>query len=302
MSNALSVLEVTDLKKSYRSPLTRKKVEALNGVSFSIPAGTITGFLGANGAGKTTTIKCLLELAFADAGEVRFFGEKGLSKDSKSKIGFLPERPYFYDYLTGREFLKFYGQISGRISSADLPARITGLLERVGLSHAGDRPLRSYSKGMLQRIGIAQALIHRPEFIILDEPMTGLDPDGRHEVREIILEVAKQGTAVFFSSHLLPDAETLCERLVILKKGDLIYHGRTDDLMKQIDTEWRVLCRPKGHLGAPVEKLMKDQFELQIEIDRIRKADGEILEVGAKRLSLEEIFVRMAFDKKETKK
>lgn len=299
MSSSGPVLEVKGLKKSYRSPLTRKKVEALKGVSFQIPAGTITGFLGANGAGKTTTIKCLLELAFADEGEAKFFGEVGLSKTSKSKIGFLPERPYFYDYLTGREFLKFYGQISGRISRADLPDRTKALLERVGLSHAGDRPLRSYSKGMLQRIGIAQALIHRPEFIILDEPMTGLDPDGRHEVREIIREVAKQGTAVFFSSHLLPDAETLCEHLVILKKGDLIYHGRTDDLMKQIETEWRILFKNKGQSGLPVEMLMKDQSELQTQIDKIRKSDGEILEVGPKRVSLEEIFVRMAFDKKE---
>ncbi len=298
MSAQPSVLEVSGLKKSYRSPLTRKKVEALKGVSFSIPAGVITGFLGANGAGKTTTIKCLLELAFADAGEVQFFGEKGLSRQAKSKIGFLPERPYFYDYLTGREFLKFYGQISGRISRADLPARTNLLLERVGLTHAGDRPLRSYSKGMLQRIGIAQALIHRPEFIILDEPMTGLDPDGRHEVREIIVEAAKQGTAVFFSSHLLPDAETLCERLVILKKGELIYHGRTDDLMRQIETDWRVLYRPKTQSSPAIEVLVKDQSELQQQIDQIRKSGGEILEVGTKRVSLEEIFVRMAFDKK----
>ena len=187
--NENKVVEVLGLKKSYRSPMTRKKVEALKDVSFSIYAGVITGFLGANGAGKTTTIKCLLELAFADAGEFRFFGKKGLSNEAKAKIGFLPERPYFYDYLTGREFLKFYGQLSGRIARVDLDKRASVLLDRVGLSHAGDRPLRGYSKGMLQRIGIAQALIHKPEFIILDEPMTGLDPDGRHEVREIIREV-----------------------------------------------------------------------------------------------------------------
>lgn len=297
--SATPVLEVENLRKSYRNPLTRKKLEALKGISFKIQPGTITGFLGANGAGKTTTIKCLLELAFADAGEVTYFGEKGLTNEAKSKIGFLPERPYFYDYLTGREFLKFYASISGRVSRAELANRITQLLERVGLSHAGDRPLRGYSKGMLQRIGIAQALIHRPEFIILDEPMTGLDPDGRHEVREIIREVAGQGTAVFFSSHLLPDAETLCEHLVILKKGELIYHGRTDALMNQMATSWKVTFKARS--AVEVESLIvKDVAQAQEKIDSLRAAGGSIIEVGPQKVSLEEIFVKMAFDKKQS--
>lgn len=293
-----NVVEVRGLKKSYRSPMTRKKVEALKGVSFAIKAGTITGFLGANGAGKTTTIKCLLELAFLDEGEVSFFGKPGLSNEAKSKIGFLPERPYFYDYLTGREFLKFYGQLSGRIARGDLEARAQALLDRVGLGHAGDRPLRGYSKGMLQRIGIAQALIHKPEFIILDEPMTGLDPDGRHEVREIIREVAKQGTAVFFSSHHLSDAESLCERLVILKKGELVFEGRTDSLMNQVDSSWNITYRKTGG-NSQIEQLsVKTIEELQRQIDALRNAGHEIREVGAKKVSLEEIFIRMAFDPK----
>lgn len=298
-SSSSPVLEVVGLRKSYRNPLTRKKLEALKGISFKIEPGTITGFLGANGAGKTTTIKCLLELAFADAGEVVYFGKKGLSNEAKAKIGFLPERPYFYDYLTGREFLKFYASISGRVARHELSSRITQLLERVGLSHAGDRPLRGYSKGMLQRIGIAQALIHRPEFIILDEPMTGLDPDGRHEVREIIREVANQGTAVFFSSHLLPDAETLCEHLVILKKGELIYHGRTDALMNQMASSWRVVhqARPGGVSEA---QTVADIAEMQTCIDKIRASGGSIVEVSPQRVSLEEIFVKMAFDKKQS--
>lgn len=292
------VVEVEGLRKSYRSPMTRKKVEALKGVSFAIQAGVITGFLGANGAGKTTTIKCLLELAFADEGKVRFFGKPGLSNEAKSKIGFLPERPYFYDYLTGREFLKFYGQLSGRIARGDLDARTSALLERVGLAHAGDRPLRGYSKGMLQRIGIAQALIHKPEFIILDEPMTGLDPDGRHEVREIIREVASQGTAVFFSSHHLSDAESLCERLVILKKGDLVFEGRTDALMSQVDSNWHVSFRKSGD-GAVIEQIIvKTPAELQQQIDKLRGSGHEIREVGINKVSLEEIFIKMAFDPK----
>jgi ABC-2 type transport system ATP-binding protein len=291
------VVEVEGLQKAYRSPMTRKKVEALKQVSFSIHAGVITGFLGANGAGKTTTIKCLLELAFADAGKVHFFGKLGLSNEAKSKIGFLPERPYFYDYLTGREFLKFYGQLSGRIARSEIDARAQALLQRVGLSHAGDRPLRGYSKGMLQRIGIAQALIHKPEFIILDEPMTGLDPDGRHEVREIIREVASQGTAVFFSSHHLSDAESLCERLVILKKGELVFEGRTDVLMNQVDTGWRISYINKG--SDKIEQMTGNTFDgLQREIDLLRAAGNYIREVGTNKASLEEVFIKMAFDPK----
>lgn len=295
-----TVVEVSGLVKSYRSPMTRKKVEALKGVSFSIHAGTITGFLGANGAGKTTTIKCLLELAFADRGEVSFFGKPGLSSEAKSKIGFLPERPYFYDYLTGREFLKFYGQLSGRIAKSDIAGRAQSLLERVGLAHAGDRPLRGYSKGMLQRIGIAQALIHKPEFIILDEPMTGLDPDGRHEVREIIREVASQGTAVFFSSHHLSDAESLCERLVILKKGELVFEGRTDHLMSQVDSAWQISYQSSksGAAGLVETVTAKTLEELQIQIDSLRATGSVIREVATKKVSLEEIFIRMAFDPK----
>lgn len=294
-----NVVEVIGLKKSYRSPMTRKRVEALKGISFAVQAGAITGFLGANGAGKTTSIKCIFELAFADEGEFIFFGKKGLSNEAKSKIGFLPERPYFYDYLTGREFLKFYGQISGRIPRDELESRTTALLERVGLAQAGVRPLRGYSKGMLQRIGIAQALIHRPEFIVLDEPMTGLDPDGRHEVSEIIREVASQGTAVFFSSHHLSDAESLCERLVILKKGELVYEGRTDTLMTQVDPSWRVAFHRTGTEAGKVEEtFVKSIEELQIQIDRLRREGCEIRDVGAKKVSLEEIFIKMAFDPK----
>lgn len=309
-----TVLEVRNLKKSYKVPFSNKKVEALKGVSFKIEAGTITGFLGANGAGKSTTIKCLLELSFADAGEIFYFGTKGLSKEVKSRIGFLPEHPYFYDYLTGREFLKFYGELSSRISSRVLQSRIVEILERVGLAHAVDRPLRGYSKGMLQRIGIAQALIHQPEFIILDEPMTGLDPDGRNEVRDIIREVAGRGTAVFFSSHLLPDAETLCDSLVILKKGDLIYHGRTDTLMKQMISQWKILYRSSTAMNEnPIHEFKKnDSFDIttglftrvldsevavQSGIDEIRKAGLLVVEVAPVRVSLEEIFTKIAFDK-----
>ncbi len=292
------VLEIRDLKKTYKRGWNAKPVHALKGVSFQIEPGTITGFLGANGAGKTTTIKCLFGLSLPDSGTIKYFGQEGLTNEAKAKIGFLPERPYFYEYLTGREFLRFYGKLSWKDTTSELEKRISQLLDRVGLAHAGDRPLRSYSKGMLQRIGIAQALIHKPEFIILDEPQTGLDPDGRHEVREIIKETAQQGTAVFFSSHLLPDAEQLCKNLVILKQGTLVYSGSTQNLLGQVEKGFRLVSAKSDVLTT---QDYASPAELQIAIDQIRKVGGEIREVRALRLTLEEAFAQIGFDKKEAR-
>ncbi len=289
----MSVLRVENLKKTYRRHGTT--VNALKGISFQIEPGSVTGFLGANGAGKTTTIKCLLELAFADEGQVFYFGKQGLTNEAKARIGFLPERPYFYDYLTGREFLRFYGEISTKLSKKDLDIRITTLLKRVGLSHASDRQLRSYSKGMLQRVGIAQALVHEPEFIILDEPMTGLDPDGRFEVRDIIKETASRGTAVFFSSHLLPDAEKSCDRLVILKLGQLVYQGPTSDLLAQTNAQFEFTWLENSELKT--EMIQTDQ-ELQKRIDEARSKSLSIVEIKPVRPTLEEAFVKIGFDKK----
>ncbi len=289
------VLSVRGLRKTYRRGL--KRVEAVKGISFDIQPGTVTGFLGANGAGKTTTIKCLLNLAFPDAGEIRYFGRPELTSEAKQKIGFLPERPYFYEYLTGAEFLRFYGELSTGLKKRVLDERIEKLLKRVGLGHAKDRQLRGYSKGMLQRVGIAQTLIHEPEFIILDEPKTGLDPDGRYEVAEIIRETAKSGTAVFFSSHLLPDAELLCDRLVILKLGDLIYEGTTEKFLDRAESGVSIVVRRPG--DEPEVRTAPDHAAAQAVIDEARKSGREIVEVRTQRLSLEEAFVRVAFDKKE---
>lgn len=292
------VLSVRHLKKSFRKSWPGKSVQALKGVSFDVEKGSITGFLGANGAGKTTTIKCLLGLALADEGEVRFFGSPELTNDIKRRIGFLPERPYFYEYLTGREFLRFYGELSSDVSKAELRDRIDKLLNRVGLQHAGDRPLRGYSKGMLQRVGIAQTLVHRPDFIILDEPMTGLDPDGRFEVREIIRETAGEGTAVFFSSHLLPDAEQLCQNLVILKLGELVYQGSTRNLLGQVESGFQITSASEGRIQT---SQIPDQASLQTEIDRLRSARETIVEIKPHRLTLEEAFVKIAMQPREVK-
>lgn len=288
------VLAVKNLSKSYKRGALQARVDAVKNVSFEVRAGQITGFLGANGAGKTTSIKCILELARADKGEIFYFGEKGLSSSAKEKIGFLPERPYFYEYLTGREFLRFYGQLA-KMKTSNINQQIPLLLEKVGLTQAADRPLRGYSKGMLQRVGIAQALIHRPQLIILDEPVTGLDPDGRFEIREIILAAARAGTAVFFSSHLLPDAESLCDRLVILKKGNLIYDGATAELLQKHTSGYEVSFQSAAGVRS---EIVRDEQELQSLIDRLRSSNNVITEVKPNRSSLEKVFMEIAFDKK----
>jgi ABC-2 type transport system ATP-binding protein len=286
----MNLLEVSNLTKSYSRGLIPKRVPVLKGLSFSVTAGKITGFLGANGAGKTTTMRCILGLDYADGGEIRFFGAP-LNLDSKRRLGFLPERPYFYEHLTGVEFLEFYASLTNRWKRVTLRARIDTLLKRVDLDFARDRYLRNYSKGMLQKIGLAQALIHDPELVILDEPMSGLDPDGRLALSEIILETAKKGTAVFFSSHLLHDMERLCERLVVMKDGRQIFEGFTESLLEQGESEFEVSYTDGGKRAVmKVDEASKLQGELQ----RLMQNGAQILEVRRKRSTLEEIFVRMA--------
>ncbi len=231
----MEVFSVKGLKKSFQKNFYSPKQLVLKGFDFSIKAGSITGFLGANGAGKTTTMKCMLGLVFPDEGEFNYFGEPALNSNIKKKLGFLPERPYFYQYLTGHEFLVFYGSLTGGMTKKLLKSRADDLLKKMGLWGARDKALRDYSKGMLQKVGLAQALIHEPELVVLDEPMSGLDPDGRKAMKDIILEVSSQGTAIFFSSHLLNDVEKLCKELVILKEGALMYQGETSKLLNSLD-------------------------------------------------------------------
>jgi ABC-2 type transport system ATP-binding protein len=286
----MNLLQVHDLKKSYKRGFIPRKHEVLKGVSFSVPAGSITGFLGGNGAGKTTTMRCTLGLDYPDSGKAEFFGAP-LNAESKRKLGFLPERPYFYEHLTGVEFLSFYANLTSSWKRNVLKDRIEGLLKRVDLLHAKDRPLRGYSKGMLQKIGLAQALIHEPELIILDEPVSGLDPDGRLALSEIILETAKKGPAIFFSSHLLHDMERLCQRLVVLKDGVCIFEGQTQTLLEQGGVGLEISYLENGE---PKTFPAQNQNDLQ---DRLKKLIGQgavIVEVRHVRSSLEEIFVKMA--------
>lgn len=285
----MSVLKVTDLRKSYKRGFIPKTYEVLKGVSFSLRPNTITGFLGGNGAGKTTTIKCILGLAYPGSGSIEYFNGLPISTEVKNRIGFLPERPYFYEYLTGKEFLQFYGEISMKIKRQDLNAKIEKLLKRVDLLHAQDKKLREYSKGMLQKVGVAQALIHDPELVILDEPTSGLDPDGRYYLSELIREIAREGRSVFFSSHLLPDAEALCERLVILKGGQISYEGDLESFLQKMGEAAIVTYFKSGHKEST---RVNDDQELQKTLSQLMSQGAKIESVKKDR-NLEQAFIKM---------
>jgi len=227
------VLSVTDLRKTYKKQLGApgaRRVDAVRGISFEVRRGEIFGFLGPNGAGKTTTIKMLTGLIAPTGGTATILGDRAPSPEAMRKVGFLPENPYVYPYLTPREFVSMCGRLSG-VAARDLFARVEETIARVGIAGAIDRPVRALSKGMLQRAGLAAALVHRPELLILDEPMSGLDPVGRKEVRDLIIEERESGRTVFFSSHILSDVEMLCDRVCILRGGEVVVSGRIGDLL-----------------------------------------------------------------------
>lgn len=247
------MIEVKNLSKDYRQHFWTPVRRVLDSVSFSVTQGEVFGFLGPNGSGKSTTIKILFEIVFATEGEAYLFGKPLGDKSSKARIGFLPENPYFYDYLTSRQFLMFHGQLLG-LDRATLEKRIPEVLDLVGMRGTDSLYLRNFSKGMLQRIGLAQAIVHDPDLVILDEPMTGLDPVGRKEVRDLMVHLQDQGKTVFFSTHILSDVETVCDRVAILNKGKLLKIGSLDELIsvdtKYVDMVW-------GSSNAKLQKYFK---------------------------------------------
>jgi ABC-2 type transport system ATP-binding protein len=235
------MIHVEDLRKTYRIGFWRKSVEALRGVSFDVKEGDLYGFIGPNGAGKSTTIKILLGLLKAGDGRATLMGKPAGTPASRAQVGFLPEQPYFYDYLSGREFLWFYGQLSG-LKWTDLKKRVDETAELVRMKpEAMDRKLRTYSKGMLQRIGLAQALLSRPRLVILDEPMSGLDPLGRRDVRALLKNLHSQGITVFYSSHVLSDVEAICTRLAMVVDGQIRRQGTVAEVLEGEDEHYQVV-------------------------------------------------------------
>jgi ABC-2 type transport system ATP-binding protein len=225
------IIQADGITKSYPTGFWRKRIKVLSDLSFTVWENEIVGFLGPNGAGKTTTIKVLNRLSFPDSGAVRVFGEEtGRRPEFHRRIGFMPEQPYFYEYLTGEEFLGLCGHLSG-IGRSEIADRSRRMLERVGIEGAGRTAIRKYSKGMMQRLGLAQALLHDPELVILDEPMSGLDPMGRMEVRNLIRELKAAGKTVFFSSHIISDVEALCDRVIMIHRGRKVAEGSVEEMM-----------------------------------------------------------------------
>jgi len=226
------VIRVSGLSKSFRMGFWMRRVEAVRSISFEVEQGDIFGFLGPNGAGKTTTIKVLTALISPTAGKVELFGANVADPATRQRFGFLPESPYIYPYLTPEEFVSLCARLSG-LRGRRLRGKVAEVLETAGMAHAADRPARKLSKGMLQRTGLAAALVSDPELLILDEPMSGLDPVGRKEVRDIIVNERKKGRTIFFSSHILSDVETLCDKVAILQRGEVIVSGRLDELLRR---------------------------------------------------------------------
>jgi ABC-2 type transport system ATP-binding protein len=226
------VIRVEELTKTFRTGFWMRPVEAVRSVSFEVGQGEIFGFIGPNGAGKTTSIKMLTGLILPSSGRAWIHGVPVSDPESRRKLGFLPEATYFHEYLTAREFLHFHGALQG-VPRALRRERIDALLARVGLAHAADRQIRRYSKGMRQRAGLAQALIGDPDIVILDEPMSGLDPIGRKDVRDLILSLRDEGKTIFFTSHILQDAEVICDRVAIILGGRVVRQGYLDELLGQ---------------------------------------------------------------------
>lgn len=234
LPSVTDAVTVEGLCKTFRTGFFKRSVPILKNVSFSIGSHLTCGFVGNNGSGKTTTIKSLLQFISPDAGSIKFFGAP-LTIENKRRIGYLPERPYLYEFLSAIEFLEFHWNLTFD-SKKLFKDRAHETLKKVGLFDAKDRRLRTFSKGMLQRVGLAQAILHDPELLILDEPMSGLDPDGRIMVKEILREQQKLGRGIFFSSHLLEDMEQLCSHLVVIHEGTIIFQGKIDAAMKDQKT------------------------------------------------------------------
>ena len=303
----MPVVEIENLTKDYEVGFWRKrKVRALDGLSLNVEPRQIFGFLGANGAGKTTTLKLLMRLIFPTAGRASILGQDISDISMHQRIGYLPENPYFYDYLTPREFLDYCGQLFG-LDSATRKRRAEELLTRVNLDQKSwDRQLRKLSKGMLQRVGLAQALVNDPEIVFLDEPMSGLDPVGRREVRDLIASLRTEGKTVFMCSHILSDIEVLCDNVAILKQGRLAHAGSLDELRaresnlieivaaganeavlrENLDGNAQVLIDASG-----LRIQVHNEKEIDAVIAAVRKANGKLVSVQPVRQSLEELFL-----------
>lgn len=306
------IIEIENLTKDYEVGFwKKKKVRALDALTLNVEGGQIFGFLGGNGAGKTTTIKILMSLIFPTQGQAKILGCDISDVQMRQKIGYCPENPYFYDYLTARELMMYFGELFG-LDKSQSEDRTEELLTKVGLEEPSwNKQLRKFSKGMLQRTGIAQCLINNPEIVFLDEPMSGLDPLGRREIRELIAQLRQKGTTIFMSTHILSDIEALCDNVAILRRGKLSASGKLDDLLtlhgeeqsfeinvKNVSAEvlqdacsfieeTSFLAKPNG---ATIEGL--NELEVEKVLQQLKQVGGKLVSVQSVKQSLEELFVQ----------
>ncbi|HEY3928393.1 MAG TPA: ABC transporter ATP-binding protein [Candidatus Koribacter sp.] len=294
-------IETVALEKTYTVGFWRKATrQALKPLTLSIPEHEVFGFLGPNGAGKTTTLKLLMGLIYPTGGSAKIRGMDVQDPRVKAQIGYSPEQPYFYDYLTAHELLRYYAQLS-QVPAREQEKRVSGVLERVGLRDIGKLQLRKFSKGMLQRVSIAQAIIHNPPLVFLDEPMSGLDPMGRREVRDLIQALKEEGKTIFFSTHILSDAETLCDRVAVVNKGELKGVGAIADLNTRGTGETEVLWEGTGeiqgfralgepHRSAEFWRVLVPDDKVYAAIDLVRQNHGRLISVTPLRETLEDYF------------
>ncbi len=299
----MTAIEIENLTQDFLTGFWRKRpVRALDGLSLQVQSGEVFGLLGPNGAGKTTTFKILMGLIRPTGGKAQILGAEVQDVKVRQSIGYLPEQPYFYDYLTAREFLVYCGALCD-LPKTETSQRADELLQLVSLTDSADKQLRKFSKGMLQRVGLAQALINNPEVLFLDEPMSGLDPLGRREVRDLIVNLRNRGKTIFFSSHILTDVEAMCDRVAILNKGRLIESGKLSEILKTRSNEIEVVVSgvsetalsefPAASATPEVVRIrLKDDHDLARLLELTHQAGGRIVSVNPVRESLEDLFVR----------
>jgi len=299
----MHAVEIQGLSKDYAVGFWKKQLRpALKSLDLTVNLGETFGFLGPNGAGKTTTLKLLMGIIFPSSGSARILDRDCLDPEIKQKTGFLPEQPYFYDYLSAPELLDYYASLSG-VAADERKRRIPDLLGRVGLGDVGNKPLRKFSKGMLQRVGIAQAIIHDPEVIFLDEPMSGLDPLGRYEIRELIQGLKDQGKTIFFSTHILSDAEALCDRVAVIHKGELRGVGVVNDLRSSLASKTEVIWQGAQALAAVAGQLLESHAtgdtvratvateDLDLVLEKLRQHRARLVSVTPLQGTLEDFFL-----------
>jgi ABC-2 type transport system ATP-binding protein len=307
----MTALEIQGLAKSYPVGFWRKTLKpGLLPLHLAFNEGETFGFLGPNGAGKTTTLKLLMGIIFPTSGSAQILGRHFLDPEVKRQIGFLPEQPYFYDYLSAPELLDYYAQLAG-VSAEERRRRIPELLERVGLTDVGKMQLRKFSKGMLQRVGIAQAIIHDPKLVFLDEPMSGLDPTGRREIRELIQGLKEAGKTVFFSTHILSDAEALCDRVGVIHKGELRGIGVVEDLKSRSADQSEILWQG-AHAVPAVASLLREKHitgetvrgvisgtDADLLLEKLRQQGARVISLTPMHGTLEDYFLAHTSEPKE---